>query len=723
MSANQSAATRKSARLRRIRDRLSRNERQCESMEGDPLEIVGDLIDGQFRVDAFVGIGDLSIVYRGFHVGVDAAVAIKFLELPTTLDPALVEPLIRSFRDGSKLHYRLARGHMNIAQSIASGQTLAPRTGVNVPYLVREWLDGTSLARDFADRRLRGLKGRSIVETRDLFAGAVEGLAYAHRQGIAHLGLNPSNLFVARTEGETRLKILDFGVAHAMNEHGAPARAQRSGAQATGLRILSPAYAAPEQLDAAIGRPGPATDVYAMALMWLEALDDAPVFPEAPPTLDRALRPEARAIGMPRSLDPRVATVLERALAFVPRDRYPSAGILWKELSEVLPKDGASAMRKPSGALKIPVRPRSQTLLGLNVPGPEIPAGPASTPAKRNSAPPPSKRNSAPPLPPAASRAPKPPPPRAPEPVRTEVDDAPTRQEPQLRIATPVAEPLYVEKIAQARESAALRAAQPIAPAPAPGAQAAPPIAAVMPPIPPAPPIPRALGVPPPPMMAMPVMPAPAPFARIDASRSGDTIVPFAPRRKGAIAVVLAVVAAAFVLVIVAAIRSRSETRSATIPSASAATVASSKSSAVTATPIAPATTATATSTAAATTTPIATATARPETTASIPPAIPTAATSSTKPKHRFFVRSGRAALDEAGASLADCKRPHGKSGSGEVRVTFFPKTGRVVHVLIGPPFAGTDQGRCIVGKFRQAQVDPFLGPPSAINYVFRMPR
>src|ERR1700733_12981288 len=103
-------------------------------MDGDPLEIIGDLIDGQIRVDSFVGFGDLSVVYRGFHVGVDANVAIKFLELPTTLDEALVAPLVRSFREGTKLHYRLARGHMHIAQSIGSGQALAPRTGQNLPY-------------------------------------------------------------------------------------------------------------------------------------------------------------------------------------------------------------------------------------------------------------------------------------------------------------------------------------------------------------------------------------------------------------------------------------------------------------------------------------------------------------------------------------------------------------------------------------------------------------
>lgn len=639
-------------------------------MEGDPLEIIGDLIDDQFRVDAFVGIGDLSAVYRGFHVGVEADVAIKFLEVPTTLDAALVEPLIRSFREGSKLHYRLARGHMNIAQSIASGQTLAPRTGVTVPYLVREWLDGTSLSRDFADRRTRGLRGRSLAEARDLFAGAIEGLAYAHRQGIAHLGLNPSNLFAARFEGETRLKILDFGVAHAMNEHGAPARAQKSAAYATGFRILSPAYAAPEQLDAAIGRPGPATDVYAMALMWIEALDDAPVFPDAPPPLERALRPEARAIAMPRAIDPRVGTVLERALAFVPRDRYPSAGIFWKELSEVLPQ-GATVVPRPSGPPKIPVRPRAQTLIGLNVPSP-------AAPAKRPSAPPP--------LPPAASRAPKPPPP-----ARVEVDDAPTQQEPQLRVATPVAAPVYVETISRARESAAMRA----------------------PPVPP----PAIMAMPPPFEQVMP-----PPFARVERSRSADTIAPPA-RRKTTIAVVASIVAAAFVLVIVATVRHHDAKTATAIPTASTAIAGSSS---VAPQPVAnaqPQTRAAAATTAITTPMGTTTVTPPPETLSAIPPAKPSDASARPKPKHRFFVRAARAALDEASASLAECKRAHGRSGAGEVRVTFFPKTGHVVHVQIGPPFARTDQGRCIVAKFRQAEVDPFLGPPSAINYVFKMPR
>src|SRR5215472_6911673 len=125
-------------------------------MSQDPFDLVGDVIDGIYRVDSFAGEGDLSVVYKGHHQGVDAPVAIKCLNLPATLDPALVKPLVESFVEGGRLHYRLARGNLNIAQSLASGTTLAPRTGEVVPYIVREWFDGCSLADFFAKRQASG---------------------------------------------------------------------------------------------------------------------------------------------------------------------------------------------------------------------------------------------------------------------------------------------------------------------------------------------------------------------------------------------------------------------------------------------------------------------------------------------------------------------------------------------------------------------------------------
>src|SRR5215472_2900318 len=165
-------------------------------MDVDPFDLVGDVIDDAFRVDAGAGEGDLSVVYRGWHQGVSAKVAIKCLNLPATLDPKLVEPFVRSFRDGITLHYRLARGNLNIAQSLASGTTLAPRTGQQVPYMVREWFEGRSLASELARRRKEKRSAMKIEEALSLLEGAGDGLAHAHSLGVSHHSINPSNLFV-----------------------------------------------------------------------------------------------------------------------------------------------------------------------------------------------------------------------------------------------------------------------------------------------------------------------------------------------------------------------------------------------------------------------------------------------------------------------------------------------------------------------------------------------
>src|SRR5258708_30550576 len=146
-------------------------------MDRAPFDLVGDVLDGQFRVDAFAGEGDLSVVYKGHHLGVDAPVAIKCLNLPATLDPAHGKPLVDGFKDASRIHYRLARGNLNIAQSIASGTTVAPRTGAVVPYLLREWFDGEALPAELKRRREQHLTGRSVAETMALLEAPVDGVA------------------------------------------------------------------------------------------------------------------------------------------------------------------------------------------------------------------------------------------------------------------------------------------------------------------------------------------------------------------------------------------------------------------------------------------------------------------------------------------------------------------------------------------------------------------
>ena len=170
------------------------------------------ILDGQFRVDAFAGEGRprRRSPTRADHLGVEAPVAIKCLNLPATLDTTYGKPLVDGFKDASRIHYRLARGNLHIAQTIASGSTVAPRTGAVVPYLVREWFEGESLASDLAKRREKKMTGRSVNETMALLEAAYEGVSYAHQQGEVHLSLNPSNLFLAtKAEGGASLKVLD----------------------------------------------------------------------------------------------------------------------------------------------------------------------------------------------------------------------------------------------------------------------------------------------------------------------------------------------------------------------------------------------------------------------------------------------------------------------------------------------------------------------------------
>src|SRR5580692_11306589 len=119
------------------------------------MGLVGQTLDGQYRIDEFVGEGGFSVVYRGFHIGLGEIVAIKCLKLQTSqqLGSAVVESFVRRFRDEGRILYRLSQGNLHIVRSIASGTTIAPVTGSLVPYTVLEWLEGHSLAQDFDRRR------------------------------------------------------------------------------------------------------------------------------------------------------------------------------------------------------------------------------------------------------------------------------------------------------------------------------------------------------------------------------------------------------------------------------------------------------------------------------------------------------------------------------------------------------------------------------------------
>ena len=124
----------------------------------DPFGLVGQVLDGQFRVDHLVGEGGFSAVYRGHHQGLNEPIAVKCLKLPADLGTSLVDSFVQRFRDESRILYRLSQGNLHVVRSVAAGTTQAPATGALVPYMVLEWLEGRSMQSDFMIRRNNGEK-------------------------------------------------------------------------------------------------------------------------------------------------------------------------------------------------------------------------------------------------------------------------------------------------------------------------------------------------------------------------------------------------------------------------------------------------------------------------------------------------------------------------------------------------------------------------------------
>ena len=351
-------------------------------MDGDPFGLLGNVLDGKFRVDALVGDGELTVVYKGYDLGRQAPVAIKCLHLPDTLDQTLTRPVVEAFDDAGRLYTRFGRDSTHIPKIIAAGRTIAPRTGTMGPYRVREWLEGESLASELARRRRQGDKPRTVQESFALFAPAIDGIAQAHEEGLVHLSLSPANLFLARGEGQGSLRVLDFGITRA--SHHADGRPTLDSEVTRGLHLLHPAYAAPEQLDMDIGEPGPWTDVYALALILMEVLADHSDVErrETPALVSRALdkqkrpTPQAHGLKLPEALD----RVLTRAVARSPQARQQNARVFLNELKAAMGQ-GVSAKAAPRQAPPLPPPPLPSSVAPAEVERPPwVPTAAASGP-------------------------------------------------------------------------------------------------------------------------------------------------------------------------------------------------------------------------------------------------------------------------------------------------------------------------------------------------------
>jgi serine/threonine protein kinase len=297
----------------------------------DRFGLVGTTLASRYRVEEVVEETGFSVVYRAVHRVWKRPVAIKAFKAQAVGEDARRALLAAFVREGAVLA-ELSEQTAAVCQArdVASVTT---RSGEWVPYMVLEWLDGKPLDVVLLREQLDGRPPRTVDEAKALLAPIARAVAVAHARGIVHRDIKPGNVCLLvdgaqRAAGPT--KLLDFGTAIVARE--ASALGERAAVNA-----FTPAYGAPEQFDADYGEIGPWTDVFALALVFVELVTGrAPLEGEniaqfALRACDPARRPTPRARGVDAGWA--VEQILVRALAVRPSDRFPNAGTFWSALT------------------------------------------------------------------------------------------------------------------------------------------------------------------------------------------------------------------------------------------------------------------------------------------------------------------------------------------------------------------------------------------------------
>jgi tRNA A-37 threonylcarbamoyl transferase component Bud32 len=264
-----------------------------DSLEGQNL--------GKYRVLEALGRGGMARVYRAYHPQLDRYVAIKVLRSDLVEEEEFLARFKREARAVAALR------HPNIVQVFdfdARG---------DLYYMVMELLEGDTLARRLDDYRLREER-MPWGETVRILLDVLDGLAYAHSEGMIHRDVKPANILLTR-RGQAVLT--DFGIAQIIGG----TRYTISGALMGTLSYMSPEQGLEGHCDVR-------SDIYSLGIVLYEMLLGDPPF-DAETPLAILMKHVNDPLPLPRQVDPSIPEPLERvvlrALAKRSNDRYQSA--------------------------------------------------------------------------------------------------------------------------------------------------------------------------------------------------------------------------------------------------------------------------------------------------------------------------------------------------------------------------------------------------------------
>lgn len=302
---------------------------------------------GQYQIVEQVGQGGMATVYKAYQPGLNRYVAVKVLPPIHAQQPGFSERFRREAEAIANLN------HPNILPVYDSGQE------DEYSFIVMRYVEGAHTLKQVMQTRL------SLRQVTDLIEQIAAALDYAHRQGVIHRDVKPSNVLV---DGDWAL-LTDFGLAK-MTEDSV----RLTG---TGVGIGTPAYMSPEQGQGQL--VDHRTDIYALGIILFEMLTGhIPHNAETPVAIifKRATEP----LPLPRVLNPDIPEAVERvilkALAREPDDRFTSAGALATAL-----KEGVSQAAPPPPGDEEPGVSPAETVAPLTSPVKPAPPSEVSAPA------------------------------------------------------------------------------------------------------------------------------------------------------------------------------------------------------------------------------------------------------------------------------------------------------------------------------------------------------
>jgi eukaryotic-like serine/threonine-protein kinase len=287
--------------------------------------LVGMQLSGRYRLDAQIGAGGMSTVYRAFDQTLERQVAIKLMHREIASHSDQLERFRREARAVAQL------SHPHIVGVIDAGEDAGR------PYIVFEYVDGETLK-----ERIRRM-GRLPVE--EAIAYAIEiarALGCAHSHHIVHRDVKPQNVLI---DAEGSAKVTDFGIARSLDQEGLTA---------DGRVLGTTDYVSPEQ---ALGHDvNGQSDIYSLGVVLYEMLvGDVPFHGENQVSVAmkhvredmpdlQARRPEASAT---------LAAVLDRMTDKDLRRRYPDITSLVADLEDALAIEAARSGRSTGEATAV----------------------------------------------------------------------------------------------------------------------------------------------------------------------------------------------------------------------------------------------------------------------------------------------------------------------------------------------------------------------------------